>query len=75
MTEIKDLIKIVQDQFEDPTELELTADTNFKNLESFDSLTGMCIIVAIKDELGVEISEENFRKVTTIQTLFDLVIK
>jgi len=72
---MEDLVKIVKEQFEDSVEITLESYTKFKELDSFDSLTGMCIIVAIKDEFGVEISETEFRAVNTVQDLYQLIQK
>lgn len=73
MKDIQKLIEVVKSQFEDPEIIDLDSETDFKALESFDSLTGMCIIVAIKDEFGIEISAENFRSIRTINELKDLI--
>jgi acyl carrier protein len=75
MVKIDKLIETVKAQFMEEDDFELNIDSNFKDLKSFDSLTGMCIIVAMKDEFGKEIVEEEFRKIQTIRELFDLVSK
>ncbi len=67
------LLQVVLEQFEDSNAIQLTEDTDFKALESFDSLTGMCIIVAMKDEFDKEISEAEFREIKTVNELYDLI--
>ncbi|WP_312390626.1 acyl carrier protein [Chryseobacterium sp.] len=75
MQDINKLVEIVKEQFTNASEIVLTAETNFKQIDSFDSLTGMCIIVAIKDEFDKEINEEQFRSITTVEELYHLVTK
>ncbi|MDM1362591.1 acyl carrier protein [Myroides marinus] len=70
-----DFLNIVKDQFEDSSSIQLELSDNFKELDSFDSLTGMCIMVAMKDEFDIEVTEEEFRKISTVDELYDLVIK
>lgn len=72
---MKKFTEIVKNQFEDPDSIILDMDTKFRELDSFDSLTGMCIIVAIKDEFGVEITEEEFRTAITVADLLNLTKK
>ncbi len=73
MQDINKLVEVVQEQFVNASEISLTAETNFKQLDTFDSLTGMCIIVAIKDEFDKEINDEQFRNITTVSELYQLV--
>lgn len=54
---------------------ELTYDSNFKEIGSYDSLTGMTIMVMIKDNYGVDITESQFRSIKTIAELFEFVMQ
>lgn len=54
---------------------ELAFDSNFKEFGSYDSLTGMTIIVMIKDNYGVDITESQFRSKKTIAELFEFVMQ
>ncbi len=47
--------------------------TNFRTLDTWDSLTAMAILTIIADDFGVEIPVEDFKKLTTIQELFEFV--
>jgi acyl carrier protein len=44
----------------------LSENTRFRDLASWDSLTGMAIIVMIEDEYGVKIEDNVFRSFQTI---------
>lgn len=63
----------VKNQFIDSEEIELKMESDFRKIESFDSLTGMTIIVMLKDEYGIDISEVDFKSKNTIRELFDYV--
>ncbi len=52
----------------------LNFESEFREHGSYDSLTGMTIIVMLKDEYGVEITEKDFRSKVTIQDLYEYVL-
>jgi len=64
----------VKKQFIDPDEIELTMSCDFREIDSYDSLTGMTIVVMLKDEYGIDISEADYKSMKTIQELFDYVL-
>ncbi|MBJ2126451.1 acyl carrier protein [Flavobacterium sp. IB48] len=64
----------VKQQFVDADDIVLEMSTEFRQLDSYDSLTGMTIMVMIKDEYGVDISESDYRAKKTVQELYDYVL-
>jgi len=68
-------ISNVKQQFMDPEEIVLEMSTEFRQLDSYDSLTGMTIMVMIKDEYGIDIPESDYRASKTIQELYDYVLE
>ena len=62
-----------KDQFVDADEITVTMETSFRELGSFDSLTGMAIIVMIKDDYGVDVSEKEFKSCQTAGDVYELV--
>jgi acyl carrier protein len=62
-----------KDQFVDADEITVTMETSFRELGSFDSLTGMAIIVMIKDDYGVDVSEKEFKSCQTVGDVYELV--
>lgn len=62
-----------KDQFIDAEEITVEAMTSFREIGSFDSLTGMAIIVMIKDDYDVEVSEKEFKSCQTVGDLYELV--
>ena len=67
-------INNVRQQFMDPEEVTLEMASEFRQIDSYDSLTGMTIMVMIKDEYGIDISEADYRSKKTIQELYDFVL-
>jgi acyl carrier protein len=61
-----------QNQLEDQQKIQ--ADTEFKKLSSWDSMTSLLVITMIDDEYGVGVSGDDIRKVETVEELYDLVI-
>lgn len=62
-----------KDQFIDAEEITVEVMTPFREIGSFDSLTGMAIIVMIKDDYDVEVSEKEFKSCQTAGDLYELV--
>ncbi|MGB7964513.1 MAG: acyl carrier protein [Propionicimonas sp.] len=51
----------------------LAADTEFKELEEWDSLALLTVLVMLQDEYGVTVSNAEVRGITTVVELQDLV--
>lgn len=66
-------IENVRKQYMDPEEVILEMNSDFRQVDSYDSLTGMTIMVMIKDEYGIDISESDYRSKKTIQELYDFI--
>ena len=58
---------------EDDAINELGNDSNFKDLESWDSFSGMSIISMIDEEFGVTIKTDEMSKTNSINELYDLI--
>lgn len=64
----------VSQQFIDPDEIELSFDSDFRKIESYDSLTGMTILVMLKDDFGVDITEAEYKTKITVGDLYEYVL-
>jgi len=67
--ELKDALEIEDE------DLEITLETNLKDLEEYDSLSVLSIIAMIDKNFGKQISSADFAKVTTVSSLMDLIGK
>lgn len=62
-----------RDQFIDADEITVEKDTEFRHIDSYDSLTGMAIILMIEDEYGVKIDDAVYKKLNTPEEIFNYI--
>lgn len=70
---INEFIEKFAEQFDDLGGETLTADTPFREIDSWSSLTALSIIAMIDEEYGVQIKGDDIRASQTIQDVFDKV--
>ena len=71
--ELNDFIKNFADQLDDTDASEITAETEFQELDEWSSLTAMSIIALAKTEYGKTITGREIRYAKTVKDLFDLI--
>ena len=71
--ELNDFIEKFAEQFDDTELNEFKADTEFKALDEWSSLSALSIIAMIDDEYDVTIKGDDIRNSETIEDLFNLV--
>lgn len=71
--ELKEFIENFAAQFDDLDAASLNAETEFKELDDWSSLTALNIIAMADEEYEVELKGDEIRKATTIGDLFELV--
>jgi acyl carrier protein len=52
----------------------ISAETIFRDLDDWDSLTAMAVIAMVEDEYGVKIGDDDFKKLKTVQDMYDFVL-
>lgn len=72
--EIQEFIDKVAEQFDDFNGFTLTADTIFRNVPGWCSLTALSIIAMIDEEYGVQIGGDDIRASKTIADIFNKVV-
>ena len=60
---------VLKDELAEKTDI--TPETNFKNLDSYGSLSSVRVLQLIEDRLGVQLNPRNFRKIQTVNDIFD----
>ena len=70
---IQDFIENFADQFEDTDSSEITATTNYRELEEWSSLIALSIIAMVDDEYDVTLKGDDITGCSTIEELFNLV--
>ena len=71
--ELNEFIENFAEQFDDTESSEIQADTEYRELDEWTSLTALSIISMIDEEYDVQLKADEMRKTQTIQELFDLV--
>lgn len=71
--ELKEFIANFAEQFDDTDASEISASTNFRDLDEWGSLTGMSVIAMVKAVYGKTVTSAEIRLCNTVEELFNLV--
>lgn len=71
--ELNDFIANFADQFEDTEASEITAATEFKNLDEWSSLIALSVIAMVDEEYDVALKGDDIRNANTVEDLFNVV--
>lgn len=71
--EIKDFIENFAEQFDETDASEFKADTEFKALDEWSSLTALSIIAMVDEEYDVALKGDDVKNAETIEDLFNVV--
>ena len=71
--EQNEFIKHFAEQLDEVPESGLTKDVEFKQLDSWSSLTALSVIAMVDEEYGVVIGGQDIREAKTIEDLFKIV--
>lgn len=71
--EIKDFIVNFADQFEDTDPEEITSDTQFHDLEEWDSLVALAVLNMTEKKYGKKITFDEMKACVTVENLFNVI--
>lgn len=71
--EINDFVEKFAEQFFDTDPAEFKPETEFRQIEEWSSMTGLCVLTMIKDEYGFFMDPKEFKTCNTIQEVFEAV--
>lgn len=71
--ELKDFIEHFAEQFEDTDSAQITADTEFHELDEWSSLIALAIIAMAKTIYGKTITGKEIKGCVTVENLFNLI--
>lgn len=71
--DLNEFVAKFADQFDDTDASEITASTEFHQLDEWSSLTGMGVIALAKTEYGKTITGKEIRECETVEELFNLI--
>jgi acyl carrier protein len=72
--ELNDFLKKFKEQYIDGDEIVLDSDMDFRKIDSYDSLTGMSIIVMIKDEFDIDITNEKWKELRSVNEVYNYIL-
>lgn len=58
----------------DAQKIDIKPESEFRQVDSWDSLTGMAILVMIKSEYGIDITVESFKKMSTVKDVYTFIL-
>ena len=73
MKTLEEFVALFADQFDDTDASEITAATEFKNLDEWSSLIALSIIAMVDEEYDVTLKGDDIRNSNTIEDLFNIV--
>jgi acyl carrier protein len=68
--DIQEFIEKFTEQLIDES-VNISGITKFRDLDSWDSMTGMVVLLMIEENYNVKISPDLFKSLNTVQELFD----
>ena len=71
--ELEKFVEQFAEQFFDTPAEMIKADTEFRQIEEWSSMTGLCVLTMIKDEYGFFMDPKEFKACATIQDVFNAV--
>jgi len=71
--EINDFFNKFKDQYADYDEIILTLDMDFRKVDSYDSLTGMAILVMIQDEFNLDMTDDEYKSLHSVREVFNYI--
>lgn len=72
--ELNEFVEKFAEQFEDTDPEEITATTNYKELDEWSSLIGMMVIALVKTEMGKKVTGDDLKACQSVEALYNLII-
>ena len=72
--ELKEFVEIFTEQFEDTDPEEISAETNYHDLDEWSSLMGMVIIALVKTEMGKTVTGDDLKACKSVEALYNLIM-
>ncbi len=73
MKTIDEFVKLFAELFDETDASLFTPETDFRELDEWSSLIGLSVIAMVDEEFGVALNAKDFRQVTTISDLYQVV--
>ena len=73
MKTLEEFVTLFADLFDETDANQFTPETAFRELDEWSSLIGLSVIAMVDEEFGVALNAKDFRQVTTISDLYQVV--
>lgn len=73
MKDLNEFVELFAEQFDETDAAEFAAQTEFKSLDEWSSLTALSIIAMVDEEFDVTIKGDDIRNANTIEDLYNLI--
>lgn len=71
--ELSEFIRLIENEFQDITSGSLTGETDFNDIEGWDSMHALILIARIEEEYGYTVTAQQLQEANTIAELFQTV--
>lgn len=71
--ELQEFTALMKEQYYDSAEITFDEDTDIRSIGSFDSLTGMSMMLAIKDNFDLDIDEKQWKSLSTPRQILNFI--
>ncbi|MGA2406157.1 MAG: acyl carrier protein [Bacteroidales bacterium] len=75
MNQLNEFTQKFKAQYIDGTQFEMLPHTAFRKVGSWDSLTGMAVLVMIQEEYKIDIPVDKFKGLITVQDVYNFILE
>lgn len=72
--ELNEFIEKFAEQFEDTDLSEITASTNYRELDEWSSLIGMMVIAFVKTDMNKTVTGDDLKACKSVEQLYNLIM-
>ena len=72
--DLNEFISNFADQFDETDASEIKADTDFKGLDEWSSMTGLAVIAMVDEEFDVALKGDDVKTSVTVEDLYNKII-
>lgn len=74
MKTLDEFVQLFAELFDETDASAFAPDTDFRELDEWSSLIGLSVIAMVDEEFGVALKANDFRSITTISDLYQVVM-
>ena len=72
--DLNEFIEKFAEQFEDTDPSEITASTNYRELDEWSSLVGMMVIAFVKTDMGKTVTGDELKACKSVEQLYNHIV-